>query len=123
AWAEGGVSDRERGLVVDAARARGIDAGSPADQQLATWLAARPSADFFDHTLRAIAAILQARPADERDASQKDLLTYCTAIASASGGILGFGKVSPEEQRVLERLSQEFERTPALGADAQPSLS
>ena len=32
------------------------------------------------------------------------------AIASASGGILGFGKVSPEEQEVLARISQAIER-------------
>jgi hypothetical protein len=34
AWAEGGVSDRERELIVQAARARGIEAGTPADAQL-----------------------------------------------------------------------------------------
>jgi hypothetical protein len=111
AWAEGGVSDRERALIVEAARARGIDAGSAADRQLTTWLTTRPTADFFEKTLRAIGAILQAGPAEAREASQRDLLSYSTAIAAASGGILGFGKVSPEEQRVLARISEEIERT------------
>jgi hypothetical protein len=119
AWAEGGVSDRERALIVEAARARGIEAGSAADGQLATWLATRPSVDFFAGTLRAIGAILQTRPLEEREASQRDLLSYCTAIASASGGILGFGKVSHEEQQVLARISQVLERTP--GPDARPT--
>ena len=119
AWAEGGVSDRERALIVEAARARGIEAGSPADRQLATWLATRPSADFFEGTLRAIGAILQTRPSEKREASRRDLLSYCTAIASASGGILGFGRVSPEEHNVLARISQELERT--RGPDARPT--
>ena len=110
AWAEGGVSDRERVLIVEAARARGIEEGSPADGQLKGWIASRPSADLFEKSLRAIGAILQARPSEEREASQRDLLSYSTAIASASGGILGFGKVSPEEQRVLARITEEFER-------------
>jgi hypothetical protein len=120
AWAEGGVSDRERALIVEAARARGIEAGSAADRQLTGWLTSRPSADLFEKTLRAIGSILQARPPEEREASQRDLLSFSTAIAGASGGILGFGKVSPEEQRVLARLTAEFER--AHGPLAPPTV-
>jgi hypothetical protein len=110
AWAEGNVSDRERDLIVEAARARGVEPGSPADRQLASWLTRRPSEDFFEKTLRAIGAILEAQPAEARAASQKDLLSYCTAIASASGGIMGFRTVSDEERQVLARISQEFEK-------------
>ena len=110
AWAEGNVSDRERDLIVEAARTRGVSAGSPADQQLTSWLTRRPSEEFFEKTLRTIGAILQSRPAQERAASQKDLLSYCSAIASASGGILGFGAVSDQERQILGRISQELEK-------------
>lgn len=109
AWAEGGVSDQERALIVEAARACGIEAASPADAQLASWLV-RPLADFFDKSLGVIRAILQARPLEEREDRQRDLLSYCTAVALASGGILGFGAVSAEEQRVLAHISHELER-------------
>lgn len=119
AWAEGGVSDSERTLIIEAARARGIDADSAAERQLADWLTTRPADAFFERTLRAIAAILQARPSDEREAGERDLLSYCTAIASASGGILGFGKVSPQEREVLARISHELERT--RGPAARPT--
>jgi len=111
AWAEGSVSERERDLILEAARARGIDRDSTADRQLAAWLADRPSDELFEKTLRAIGAILQSRPPEERDASQKDLVSRLTVIASASGGILGFGKVSPQEQQVLARITGEMERT------------
>ncbi len=110
AWAEGGVSDRERALIVEAARARGVEPGSPADRQLAEWLTTRPSERFFERTLRAIRAFLQARPAEEREASRRELLSYSTAIASASGGVLGFGAVSAEERALLARISSELER-------------
>jgi ATPase inhibitor IATP len=110
AWAEGGVSDRERALIVEAARARGVEAGSPADRQLAEWLTSRPSEQLFERTLRAIHAFLQARPAEEREASRRELLSLSTAIASASGGVLGFGAVSAEERALLARLSSELER-------------
>jgi hypothetical protein len=111
AWAEGDVSDREQDLIKEAARARGVAAGSPADQQLSNWLTRRPGDDFFEKTLRAIGAILEAQPDETRAASQKDLLSYCTAIASASGGILGFRTVSDEERQLLSRISQEFEKS------------
>jgi hypothetical protein len=110
AWADGGVSDRERALIVEAARARGVEAGSPADSKLAEWLRSRPSEQLFERTLRAIRAFLEARPAVEREASRSELLSYSTAIASASGGVLGFGAVSAEERALLARLSSELER-------------
>lgn len=109
AWAEGGVSDRERELIVEAARARGVEAGTPADAQLTAWLTTRPSEPMFQRNLRAIRAILESRPEAEREASRGDLLSMATAIAEASGGVLGFRAVSPRERAVLARLSQELE--------------
>jgi hypothetical protein len=109
AWAEGGVSDRERTLIVEAARARGIEADTPADAQLAEWLTARPSEKLFEQTVRAIGAILESRPEAEREASRSDLLSYSTAIAEASGGVLGLRSVSPDERALLARISSELE--------------
>ena len=121
AWAEGRVSDGERDLILEAARARGIDKDSAAGRQLASWLPDRPSGELFETTLRAIGAILQSRPSEERDAIRKDLVSRLTAIASASGGILGFGKVSPQEQQVLARISQEMERAHGAPSSVMPS--
>ena len=106
AWAEGHVTMRERDLIIEAARARGIESGSPADRQLQGWLAARPSEELFTTTLRAIAAMMQSRPEDERKAGENDLLSYLTSIATASGGVLGWGAVSDEERAVLARVTQ-----------------
>ena len=110
AWAEGSVSMRERDLIIEAARARGIESGSAADQQLAGWLAKRPSEELFTTTLRAIRAMLESRPDAERQAAEKDLLSYLTSIASASGGVLGFGAVNDEERAVLARITQELDK-------------
>ena len=110
AWAEGGVSPRERDLIVKAARSRGIAAGSPADQQLELWLTQRPSDALFDKTLRAIRAILEAQSPETRAASEKDLLSLATAIAAASGGIVGFRSVSEEERQILATISQELHK-------------
>ncbi len=109
AWADGRVSERERALIVEAARARGVEADSPADQQLAQWLTSRPPEEVFERNLRAVRAFLESRPAAEREASERELLSLSTAVASASGGLLGIGAVSAEERALLARLSSELE--------------
>jgi hypothetical protein len=118
AWAEGHVSDNERALIVEAARKRGVQPDSAADSQLAAWLAERPSDEFFKTTLRAIGAMLQATAPEERDASTRDLLAYSKAIASASGGILGIGKVSTEEEHLLARIAEALEQSHSKAAGA-----
>ena len=37
-----------------------------------------------------------------------DLIKQCEAIAEASGGIFGFGRVSSEERATLERITNEI---------------
>ncbi|MGH9836796.1 MAG: hypothetical protein ACRD9Y_27530, partial [Blastocatellia bacterium] len=94
AWAEGRVSAGERDLILAAARARGVVEGGPADKMLMDWLDARPAEIFFDKNLRVIGAMLQALPPDQREAQKRDLVSACARIAEATGGVLGFGKVS-----------------------------
>ena len=74
------------------------------------WLSSRPSEELFEKTLRAIRTILEAQPAETREASEHDLLSLATAIASASGGIVGFRAVSAEERQILEHISDELKK-------------
>jgi len=106
AWAEGSVSHNERELIVKAARIRGIEEGSAADQLLDQWLTDRPSDETFEKTLRAIRTILHALPESERVNYERDMLSQATAIAEASGGFLGFGRVTESEKKILEHLAQ-----------------
>lgn len=111
AWAEGGVSPEERALIVEAARSRGIEPGTPADRQLGEWLGKRPSDAFFEKTLRAVETILHAAPPEARTTGERDLLSLSTAIAAASGGILGFGAVSADERKILARITDALEKS------------
>lgn len=106
AWTEGGVSARERELIVQAARTRGIREGSAADQQLNVWLNSRPSDEFFEKSLQAISAVLHSQSTGEGQAG--DLLSLATAIASASGGLMGFHSVSHDEKQLLDKIRQEL---------------
>jgi tellurite resistance protein len=104
AWAEGGVSPAERKLIVDLARARGVVEGSPADHQLQEWLSHRPAPHVFTRAGRLISAILAAGSPEMHDLTADSLVKYCETIAAASGGILGLGKVSPEERAALSQI-------------------
>jgi hypothetical protein len=104
AWAEGSVTDAERALIVKLARERGIAPHSPADVELAAWLAERPADFVFARATRLIKAMLDL-PTGEGPAIQvDDLMRHCEAIAAASGGVLGFRKVSSEERALLREI-------------------
>ncbi len=108
AWAEGGVSDAERQLIVKLARSRGIVDGSDADRQLSAWLASRPDSQVFTRATRLIRAMLAAPSSAHAGLTADDLVKYCESIAAASGGILGLNKISAEERTLLSKIASEL---------------
>jgi hypothetical protein len=104
AWAEGGVSDAERKLIVQFAQSRGIAEGSAADRQLSEWFAHQPDPSVFTRATRLIRAMLAAPTADA-GLTADDLVRYSESIAAASGGILGMKKVSAEERALLATIA------------------
>jgi len=84
AWAEGGVTDAERKMVVDVARGRGIEEGSTADRQLADWLDRGPEEGVFRRAGRLISALFES--GGRFELTPDDILKSCEAIAEASGG-------------------------------------
>ena len=108
AWAEGGVSPQERALIVDLARKRGVQEGSAAEGQLTEWLHERPDESVFTRAARLIRAMLAAGSQETHDLSSDDLVKYCENIASASGGLLGIGRVSSEERALLKRIAEQL---------------
>ena len=106
AWAEGGVSDAERKLIVKLARSRGITDGSAADRTLASWLESNPGDAVFAKATRLIRAMLDSP--DHGDVTADGLVTQAEAIAAASGGILGINKVSAEERQLLAALAEQL---------------
>ena len=60
--------------------------------------------DVFSRAGRLIAVMLAAGTEAVHDLSADDLVKYCESIASASGGILGIGKVSTGERAAIEQI-------------------
>ena len=104
AWAEGGITAEERQLILQFARQRGVEPGSAADEKLAAWLENRPSEDVFARATRLIRAMLDDPGSDRKDLRIDDLIHHCEEIAAASGGVLGFRKISGEERALLTQI-------------------
>lgn len=103
AWADNQIQDDEREQILEMASTAGIDGG--AHEFLELLLAERPSDLFFERTNKVIAHLLAS---DSSGHEAEDLLERAKQVASASGGILGFGKVSSDEKALLEQLSDLF---------------
>ena len=111
AWADGAIADREREEIFEVATHRGIKPGSTAYDQLAGWLNTPPSEEFFREALRITSILIGSLPPEEQEAVKRDLVSYSTLVASASGGILGIGpRISSAEKTVLESIAAELER-------------
>jgi tellurite resistance protein len=111
AWAEGKVSPEERDEILEIARQRGIEDGSPAHAQLLEWLAKRPSDELFEVSEMSIKVGISVLPPAERDARIKDIVSQCRRVAAASGGsglarLLGLAQsVSLQEEIVLAAIT------------------
>jgi hypothetical protein len=108
AWAEGGVTDAERELIMGLARKRAIAEGSPADRQLTQWLAHRPADAVLASAGRLIRAMLDSSSAEPGHLTADDLVKHCEDIARASGGILGIGRISGEEKALLSSIAADL---------------
>jgi len=108
AWAEGGITAAERELILRLARSRGVEVGSAADLQLTAWLTNPPAEVVFAGARRLIRAMLDSGSAPTGDLNANDLVKYCEEIASASGGILGIGRISAEERALLSSIAADL---------------
>ena len=108
AWAEGGVTREEREVLVRLARSRGIAADSAADRQLSDWLGNRPDDAVFARAGRLIRALLDSGSPSTGTLTAEELVLQAEKIAAASGGILGLGRISPEERALLKQIAEEL---------------
>ena len=79
-----------------------------ADRQLAEWLDRQPSESVFARAMRLISAVMSGQSTNASTLSADDLVRYCEEIAAASGGLLGIGKVSSEERKLLASIAAEL---------------
>lgn len=106
AWADGGVDQHERKNVLNAADEKGLD--EIALRLLENWMAMEPSSQLLQTWKRFTHAACQSMSAAARDILRDDILRRAKAVAKASGGVLGFGRVTRDEQKLLDEVRQAF---------------
>ncbi len=110
AWADGKIQDNERTAILQGAHGKGLEQGTPGYELLQTWLQHPPKDDLFV-AWEAYIKSLTAQLNDEQNRLLKNqIVGFAKMVASAAGGILGFGKVSASEEKVLHRIENAFHR-------------
>lgn len=110
AWADGTIQDNERTAILQGAHGKGLEEGSDGYELLQNWLKRQPADELFvawESYIKALASQLN----DEQNRLLKNqIVGFAKLVATAAGGILGFGKVSAKEEKVLHRIEAAFQR-------------
>jgi hypothetical protein len=110
AWADGEIQDNERTAILQGAHGKGLEQGTDGYELLQTWLKTKPSEDLFvawESYIKALASQLN----DEQNRLLKNqIVGFAKMVATSAGGLLGFGKVSGSEEKMLNRIEAAFAR-------------
>jgi hypothetical protein len=107
-WADGEVDDKERVMVLTHATSQGIGVGSGEYKLLERWLAHRPEASLLNAWQHYMHGLCECLSGSERDILKEELMRNVRKAAEASGGFLGMGKTSSQEEQVLAKLESSF---------------
>lgn len=111
AWADGSIQDNERIAILQGAHGKGLEQGSDGYELLQAWLKTKPSDDLFN-AWEAYIKTLTSQLNEEQNRFLKDrIVGFAKMVAASAGGILGFGKVSADEERELKRIEGAFPRS------------
>lgn len=102
AWADGDVTADERKAVLEAANSRGIGQGHPAYKLLQGWLQETPPQSLWDAWKEYASAAGHSLSDQNTRRLARQIIRQATWVAEASGGFLGMGKISKQEQQVLD---------------------
>jgi hypothetical protein len=106
AWADHSVTQLEHDAILKAAAERGLSEDGLASQLLEQWLITRPPRSLWDTWKRYATSVGESLSDTAAGVLTTNILHTATVVAEASGGILGFGKVSSAEQEVLDQIKE-----------------
>ena len=110
AWADGTLDEAEKVTVNTLAGTHFQLKQSPAGQLLEKWLAVKPSSDQFEAWETYTKALVAALPAPDAERLKSALVKEIHAVASSSGGLLGWAAISAGEHKTLNRIEAALTR-------------
>ena len=111
AWAEGSVTEGERNRILEIARERGIEAGTPAQAQLVGWLNQRPADDLLETSIGIVQTVMHAHAPVEEAAEKAEMVADIKRVIDATGDILLlWHQMAPNERAALNHIIAELDR-------------
>jgi hypothetical protein len=110
AWADGAIQDNERTAILQGAHGKGLEEGSDGYELLQSWLKRQPGPELFSAWEAYIKALASQLNDEQNRLLRNQIVGFAKLVATAAGGILGFGKVSATEEQVLTRIEAAFQR-------------
>jgi len=110
AWADGKIQDNERTAILQGAHGKGLEQGSDGYELLQTWLQKRPSDELIEAWEAYIKALAGQLNDEQNRLLKNQIVGFAKMVAASAGGILGFAKVSKDEEKVLDRIEAAFAR-------------
>ena len=108
AWADGSIDERERRQILERAEKSDIAPSSTDHSLLQSWLERRPDPKLLSAWIHMVEGLCEHMTPEQVRALRSDLIERARAIASASGGLLGVGKVSAAEADMIHQLESAF---------------
>ena len=108
AWADGAIDAKEKQAVLDRAAKAGVTPGSSSYDLLKSWLERRPEARLLTAWIQMIQGISENLTAEQVEGLRAGLVERVRAVAGASGGVLGMGKISSAEAEMIRQLESAF---------------
>ena len=110
AWADGTIQDNELAAILQGAHGKGLEESTDGYQLLQSWLSRPPSDELFTAWEAYIKALAGQLNEEQNRLLKNQVVGFAKMVAAAAGGILGFGKVSSAEEKVLSRIEGAFRR-------------
>lgn len=109
AWADGHMDPKESTAILEAAVENGVKKGSDSYTLLSGWLQNKPDDKLFEVWEEYMSSICSAMKSENRLCLESGLMEKARNVADVAGGFFGFtGKISKDEQKVLDRLEAAF---------------
>lgn len=108
AWADGEIQDNERTAILQGAHGKGLEQGTDGYELLQGWLKSKPSDELFSAWESYIKALAGQLNEEQNRLLKNQIVGFAKMVAAAAGGILGFGKVSGSEEKVLHQIEGAF---------------
>ena len=108
AWADGDLHEKERDELIKFGEKTGLRNKNVDPKVIGAWLKHKPDPALMEAWVHYVQALSSQLSETDRRALKEEVLTDARAVAQAAGGFLGFGKLSEDERKVLDRLEAAF---------------